>query len=54
MEEVAGLIKDHHSGKRLGTQRVGAWGRPFNFSVLILALPGIWHGPLQPPDLGVH
>lgn len=49
LEELAGFIKDHHRGRRLGTQRVGTWGL-LNCRVLLWALPGIGHGPLQPPD----
>lgn len=30
----------------------GSRGRPLNCHVWILALPDVWQGPLQPPDLG--
>ena len=46
LEEPAGFLKDHHCGRGLGIQRVGAWGGLLNCRVLIWALPGVVNGPL--------
>ena len=51
---AAAFITDHYRGRRLGIQRVGAWGGLLNCRVFVWALPGVVHGPLQPPDLVVH
>ena len=53
MVDAARLLQRSSSWEEAGHAGVGAWGRPLNCSNLILALPGVWYGPLQAPGLGV-